>query len=138
MLLPYISQGVIPEAKNNRWRIPGSEESPAPRRGEFVVFLSFLDRGLSFPSSLFLRKFLAFYNIKLTALGPHSLQQISLFVVLCECYLGCPPYFPLWISIFHGRVTRESKKGPILASGGITFQVLSGETFVDLELPKKD
>ena len=38
MLLPYISQGVIPEAKNNRWRIPGSEESPAPRRGEFVVF----------------------------------------------------------------------------------------------------
>ena len=74
ILLLYISQGVIPEAKDNRWRIPGSEESPAPRRSEFVVFLSFLDRGLSFPSSLFLRKFLSFYNIKLTDLGPHSLQ----------------------------------------------------------------
>ncbi|XP_051202273.1 uncharacterized protein [Lolium perenne] len=38
----------------------------------------------------------SFYNIKVSDLGPHSVQQISLFVALCECYLGCPPYFPLW------------------------------------------
>ena len=137
LLLPYISQGVIPEAKKNRWRIPGNEESPEPRRGEFVVFLSFLDRGLSFPTSLFLRKFLNFYSIKLTDLGPHSVQQISLFVVLCECYLNCSPYFPLWLSIFHGRITRERKDGPMVASGGITFQALSGGAFIDLALPKK-
>lgn len=118
MLLPYISQGIIPEARINRWRIPGDEEIPAPRPGEFVVFLSYLDRGLSFPTCHFLRRFLAFYNIKLTDLGPHSIQQISLFVAFCECYLGCPPYFPLWLAIFHGRVSHESANGPMVAVGG--------------------
>ncbi|KAK1627319.1 hypothetical protein QYE76_001634 [Lolium multiflorum] len=54
-------------------------------------------------------------------LGPHSVQQIALFVALCECYLGCPPYFPLWVSIFHGRATRASEV----------------RNFIDMALPKK-
>ena len=116
--MPYISQGIIPEARNNRWRIPSNKEIPAPRLGEFFVFLSYLDRGLSFPTSHFLQRFLAFYNIKLTDLGPHNIQQISLFVAFCEFYLGCPPYFPLWLAIFHGRVTHESASGPMVAVGG--------------------
>jgi hypothetical protein len=50
---------------------------------------------LAFPSSSFFHHFLAFYGIKLSDLGPHSIQQIAFFVTLCEGYLGCPPYFPL-------------------------------------------
>jgi hypothetical protein len=56
--------------------------------------MSFLDRGFALPTSDFLRQLLAFYNIKISDLGPHNVQQIALFVALCECYLGCPPYFP--------------------------------------------
>jgi hypothetical protein len=123
MLLPFMSSGIIPEARNNRWLIPGDEETPMPRKGEFIVFLSFLERGLSFPTSHFIRRFLEFYGIKITDLGPHSIQQISLFVALCQCSLGCPPYFPLWLAIFHGRITHESPNGPMVAAGGITFQV---------------
>ncbi|KAK1595919.1 hypothetical protein QYE76_018158 [Lolium multiflorum] len=80
---------------------------PLPRPGEFVLFVSFLDRGLALPSSDFFRQLLSFYNIKVSDLGPHSVQQIALFVALCECYLGCPPYFS------------------------------SGENFIDMALPKK-
>ncbi|KAK1627354.1 hypothetical protein QYE76_001669 [Lolium multiflorum] len=74
---------------------------------------------------------------KISDLGPHSVQEISLFVALCECYLGCPPYFPLWVSIFHGRATRVSKSDQLIPNGGITFQVKSGESFIDMALPKK-
>jgi hypothetical protein len=103
-----------------------------------VIFLSFLDRGFALPTSDFPRQLLAFYNIKISDLGPHSVQQIALFVALCECYLGCPPYFPLWVSIFHGRATRVSKSDlSLIPNDGITFQVKSGESFINMVLPKK-
>ena len=89
-LLPYISSGVILAKAKNRWRIPGEETAPDPEKGEFIVFLSFLDRGLAFPTSRFLRQFLNFYNIKLSDLTPHCIQQISFFTALCEGYLGYP------------------------------------------------
>ncbi|KAK1649139.1 hypothetical protein QYE76_066944 [Lolium multiflorum] len=138
-LIPYVAAGIIPEFKRERWRVPAANEvEPLPRPGEFVLFLSFLDRGLALPSSDFFRQLLSFYNIKVSDLGPHSVQQIALFVALCECYLGCPPYFPLWVSIFHGRATRVSKVDQsLIPNGGITFQVKSGENFIDMALPKK-
>ncbi|KAK1683294.1 hypothetical protein QYE76_044142 [Lolium multiflorum] len=123
-LIPYVAAGIIPEFKRERWRVPAANEvEPLPRPGEFVLFLSFLDRGLALPSSDFFRQLLSFYNIKVSDLGPHSVQQIALFVALCECYLACPPYFPLWVSIFHGRATRVSKVDQsLIPNGGITFQ----------------
>ncbi|KAK1608209.1 hypothetical protein QYE76_031882 [Lolium multiflorum] len=138
-LLPYVASGVIPEFNRERWRVPPANEvEPLPRPGEFVIFSSFLDRGFALPTSEFLQQLLAFYSIKVSDLGPHSVQQISLFVALCECYLGCPPYFPLWVSVFHGRATRASKGSEaLIPNGGITFQVKSGESFIDMALPKK-
>ena len=102
-LLPFCNSKILPEKAENQWRIPGVEGWPMPRRGEFVVFTSFLERGLSFPTSRFLRQFLSFYRIKISDLGPHSVQQIAFFMTLCEGFLGCPPYFPLWLILFHGR-----------------------------------
>jgi hypothetical protein len=139
-LLSYITSGVIlAKGKLTRWRIPGKVTEPAPEHNEFVVFTSFLDRGLAFPTSQFLRQLLAFYGIKFSDLGPHSLQQISFFIALCEGYLGCPAYFPLWLTIFHGRAARVSEEdgGQLLDSGGITFQVQGGEGFISAALPGK-
>jgi hypothetical protein len=49
-LLPYIAAGIIPEFKQERWRVPAVNElEPHPRPGEFVIFLSFLDRGFALP-----------------------------------------------------------------------------------------
>ncbi|KAK1691770.1 hypothetical protein QYE76_008467 [Lolium multiflorum] len=108
-LLPYVASGVIPEFKQERWRVPAANEvEPLPRPGEFVLFLSFLDRGFALPSSDFIRQLLAFYGIKICDLGPHSVQQISL-----------------------------KSSEALIPNGGITFQVKSGESFIDMALPKK-
>ena len=63
----------------------------------------------------------------------HSVLQISFFVTLCEGFLGCPPYFPLWLALFHGRAQRKKPEdgGELIASGGITFQLISGKSAVD-------
>jgi hypothetical protein len=74
-LLPYISSGVIPEMKRERWMVPTAVDTEQrPREGEFVIFMSFLDRGFAVTISAFMRQFLAFYNIKISELGPHSVQ----------------------------------------------------------------
>jgi hypothetical protein len=86
---------------------------------------------------LFFRRFLAFYNIKNTDLGPHSIQQLAIFVAFCESYLGCVPYFPLWLALFHGRATHEGKNGPVQACGGITFQSQSNCGFFNIALPTR-
>ena len=57
------------------YRDPAKTESaPSPRYFEFVAFTSQLERGLEFPTSKFLWRFLAFYAIKLSDLGPHSIE----------------------------------------------------------------
>jgi hypothetical protein len=54
-LLPYIASGVIPVKARNQLRILGKETELTLEKGKFVVFISFLGRGLAFPTSLFPR-----------------------------------------------------------------------------------
>ena len=50
-------------------RAPDSKEiSPKPKKGEFVVFLTHLERGLGLPASPFFQEFLRFYGLQ-----PHHL-----------------------------------------------------------------
>jgi hypothetical protein len=52
--------------------------------------------------------------------------------------LGCPPYFPLCVSIFHARAARVSNSDQsLIPNGGITFQVKPREAFIDMALSKK-
>jgi hypothetical protein len=101
------------------------------------VFLSFLERGLAIPTSEFFRQFLAFCRIQMHDLSPNSILQISCFIALCECYLGCALFFPLWLSIFNGKLETESAKDPMKLTGGVTFQVCGGSKYLDLDFPKK-
>ena len=101
LLKSYQTAGLL---EKGRYRVsPATEGAPCPKSGELIVFTSQLERGLALPTSKFFRQFLAFYVIKPSDLGPHSIEQIAVFVAFCECYLGCEPYFPLWQHLFHGR-----------------------------------
>ena len=57
--------------------------------------------------------------------------------------MGAPPYFPLWLAMFHGRDQRKKPEegGDLIVSGGITFQMHAGklenDAFLKPELPGK-
>jgi hypothetical protein len=63
----------------------------------------FLICGLALPISPFFRGLLDFYNLNMTHLNPNSILQISIFVHLCEAYLGILPHFGLWKYLYHCR-----------------------------------
>ena len=97
-------------------RLRGS--SPATIAGRVRRLLTFLERGLGFPTSEFFRRFLDFYGLQVHDLTPNSILHLACFVTLCEGYFGCAPFFPLWLWIFHGKLWNGSDMAPC---GGPNF-----------------
>jgi hypothetical protein len=44
------------------------------------------------------------YGIELQNLNPNSIMQITVFVALCEGYLGIKPNFALWKYYFYATI----------------------------------
>jgi hypothetical protein len=91
--------------KNEDMRMPGDESTPHPPQGFRVIFTDFLVRGLSVPIHEFLRGLLFIYEIQLHQLTPNSILHISIFITLCECFLGIHPHWGLWKRISTSAAT---------------------------------
>jgi len=63
---------------------------------ESVVFHPHVLRGLDFPISNFFRGLLHHWGIQVHHLTPNSILHISIFVHLCEAFLGIEPHFDLF------------------------------------------
>jgi hypothetical protein len=88
-LLHLVDVGVLPPKELCSWRICRGLTVPTEDTHESV--------------SPFFRGLLDFYNLNLTHLNPNSILQISIFVHLCEAYLGILPHFRLWKYLYHCR-----------------------------------
>ena len=73
---------------------------PYEEGNESVVFLPHALRGLSFPVSDFFRGLLHHWGVQVYHLTPNSILQISIFVHLCEAFLGIEPHFDLFLYFF--------------------------------------
>jgi hypothetical protein len=102
-LLHLVVVGVLPSKELYSWRICRGVTVPMEDTHESVVYIPFLLHGLALPISPFFHDLLDFYNLNLTHLNPNSILQISIFVHLCEAYLGILPHFGLWKHLYHYR-----------------------------------
>jgi hypothetical protein len=91
-LNPLRDDGVLPAASSNNVRIPGSEVIPRPRNEEWVMFVDHMTRGLSFPLYPFVRGLLYTYGLQLHDFMHNSVMQMTVFMLLCECFLGIHPH----------------------------------------------
>ncbi|KAK1606307.1 hypothetical protein QYE76_029980 [Lolium multiflorum] len=92
-------------------RLPGAVSRPKPPKGFTVMFTAFLFRGLSLPAHEFLRSLLFFYGIQLWQLTPNSILHLSIFVTVCEAFLGIDPR-GLWRKIFYVKRHNDSNGPP--------------------------
>jgi hypothetical protein len=94
-LLHLVDVGVLPPKELCSWQICRGVTILTEDTHESVIYVPFLICGLALPVSPFFRGLLDFYNLNLTRLNPNSILQISIFVHLCEVYLGILPHFGL-------------------------------------------
>lgn len=97
---------------------------------ETVVFARFVERGLALPTSDFFRGLLDYYSLQLVHLNPNGILHISIFVHLCEAFLGVEPHFNLFRKIF--RLKPQPSEDDMQVIGGAGFQIR--EQYSDLYL----
>ncbi|KAK1642613.1 hypothetical protein QYE76_060418 [Lolium multiflorum] len=99
-------------ASDDDIRLPGAVSRPRPPKGFTVMFVAFLFRGLSLPAHEFLRSLLFFYGIQLWQLTPNSILHLSIFITVCEAFLGIDPHWGLWRMIFLCEASQRQQWPP--------------------------
>ncbi|KAK1628953.1 hypothetical protein QYE76_003268 [Lolium multiflorum] len=100
-------------------RLPGAVSRPKPPKGFTVMFTAFLFRGLSLPAHEFLCSLLFFYGIQLWQLTPNSILHLSIFITVCEAFLGIDPHWGLWRKIFYLKRHNDNNGPPVV--GGVDY-----------------
>ncbi|KAK1617222.1 hypothetical protein QYE76_022739 [Lolium multiflorum] len=119
--------------KQESLKFLGDESVPHPTIGFRVTFIDFLIRGLSTPIHEFLHGLLYIYGIQLYQLTLNSLLHISIFITLCDCFLGIHPHWGLWKRIFYLR--RNSSRNVIYNVGGVCICVRPDVDYLDVKFP---
>jgi hypothetical protein len=135
-LLHLVSIGVLPPKELCSWRICRGVTVPTENTHESVIYVPFLICGLALPISPFFRGLLDFYRLNLTHLNPNSILQVSVFVHLCEAFLGVLPHFGLWKHLYHCRPGMAGGQHQLV--GGASLEMRRGRKTDYLDIPLKD
>ncbi|KAK1615073.1 hypothetical protein QYE76_020590 [Lolium multiflorum] len=119
--------------EGERAALPKEESYPSPPMEYRVSFVDHLIRGLSPPIHEFLRGLLFVYGLQLHQLTPNSILHVSIFITLCECFLGVQPNWALWKRIFCLR--RNGSHGVAYNIGGVVICVRSNVEYFDVKFP---
>ncbi|KAK1644509.1 hypothetical protein QYE76_009706 [Lolium multiflorum] len=119
--------------KENAIRFPKEESYPNPPMEYRVSFVDHLIRGLSAPIHDFLRGLLFVYGIQLHQLTPNSILHVSIFITLCECFLGVAPNWALWKRLFCLR--RNGSHNTTYNIGGVVICVRNDVDYFDVKFP---
>ncbi|KAK1610463.1 hypothetical protein QYE76_034136 [Lolium multiflorum] len=119
--------------KNDALRFPSEESYPTPLIGYRVSFVDHLIRGLSAPIHDFLHGLLFVYGLQLHHLTPNSILHVSIFITLCECFLGVHPNWALWKCIFILR--RNGSHNIAYNIGGVVICVRPDVKYFDVKFP---
>ncbi|TVU02693.1 hypothetical protein EJB05_51794, partial [Eragrostis curvula] len=90
---------------------------------EIPVFESHLICGFNLPPSKFLERVCKFYKIELIHLKPQAISLLSIFAMLCECWLGTAPSLYLW------RVYHEPRYYSSGLVGCVSFNVRKNSSY---------
>ncbi|KAK1613783.1 hypothetical protein QYE76_019300 [Lolium multiflorum] len=112
---------------------PSDESYPSPPIEYWVSFIDHLIRGLSTPIHDFLHGLLFVYGVQLHQLTPNSILHVSIFITLCECFLGVPPNWALWKRIFY--LHRNGSHNFTYNIGGVVICVRPDVEYFDVKFP---
>ena len=121
MLEGMVFEGVRHNQAITGWRLAVGELFPTPDTNELIVFMAYFVHGFGILAHPFLRKLLGYYGISLCHLHPNSILHISLFINLCEAFIGIAPHFNLFRYFFYLKPFSGSGSHKVV--GGVYLQL---------------
>ena len=117
-----VSAGLLPAKTVIQWRPALGQDRPYENMGEIVAFAPYFERGLGLPCSGFFSGLLYYYKIQLHHLTRNSFVHISIFVHLCEAFLGIEPHFELFRFLFHLKPQPDSYDLDVVGGAGLQLR----------------
>ena len=113
------------------------EDRPYENTGEIVAFAPYFERGLGLLCSNFFSGLLYYYGIQLHHLTPNSFVHLSVFVHLCEAFLGIEPHFDLFRHLFHLKSQPNSTRLDVVGGVGIQLKQGMDKVYIPYKLSQK-
>ena len=118
----FVLDGLLVPRFVIQWRPALGKDHPYENTEEIVAFTPYLERGLGFPCSSFFSGLLRYYMIQLHHLTPNFFVHISIFVHLCEAFLGIEPHFELFRFLFHLKPQPDSLVLDVVGGAGLQLK----------------
>jgi hypothetical protein len=131
------SAGLLPKKYIIQWHPALGEGRPYENTGEIVAFAPYFERGLGLPCSVFFSGLLHYYMIQLHHLTPNSFVHISIFVHMCEVFLGIKPHFDLFIFLFHLKPQQDSYDLDVVGGAGLQLRQGKDKVYIPYKLSSK-
>ena len=117
-----VSDGLLLEKSVIQWRPAVGQDHLYKNTDEIVACAPYFEWGLGLPCSVFFSGLLHYYRIQLHHLTPNSFVHISIFVHLCEAFLGIEPHFELFRHLFHLKPQPNSIKLDVVGGAGLQLR----------------
>lgn len=128
------ADGFLESKEISHWRCAYQQEYPSEKTKEITVWKAFYEVGFGKPTCDFFRQILSFYGVELCHLTPNSILNISIFIHLCEAFLGIEPHYALFHHLFHMKVST----GPSQVVGKVVIQFRHGMKPLYLDYTTKE
>ena len=127
----------MPSESVIQWRPAFGDARPFENTGEIIGFVPYFERGLGLPSSNFFSGLLYYYGIQLHHLTPNSFVHMSVFVHLCEAFLGIEPHFDLFHHLFHLKPQPSLASLDVIGGAGIQLRQRMDRVYIPYKLSQK-
>ena len=136
-LLNLVESHLLQPRSVIHWRHSDGESFPHERGNESIIFLPHVLWGLGFPISDFSRGLLHHWGVQVHHLTPNSILHISIFVHLCEAFLGIEPHFDLFQYFFRLKPQPSESKIDVVGGAGLQFRQGKKPQYISYELSDK-
>jgi hypothetical protein len=102
-----------------------------------MIFQSHVLRGLGIPTFDFFRGLLHHWAIQAHHLTPNSIRHISIFVHLCEAFLGIEPHFDLFKLLFHLKPHPSESEVDVVGGAGLQLRQGVGPKYIPYKMSDK-
>ena len=117
-----VKKDFLPSELVIQWRPAFGDVRPYENTGEIIGFVPYFEQGLGLRSSNFFSGLMYYYGIQLHHLTPNSFVHMSIFVHLCEAFLGIEPHFDLFCHLFHLKPQPSSASLDVVGGAGIQLR----------------
>jgi hypothetical protein len=134
-LLALVNSRFFWEKEMDLWRTAvGDPYLMEKNPDEVPMFARFVERGLALLASDFFKGLLRYYDIKYLNLNPNGIFHVSVFVHVCEAFVGIKPHWIMFRKFFRVKPQPSTNDPRVIGGAGIQMREDVSDQYLSYKL----